>query len=74
MLMGLVTKNVILLVDFTNQARRGGVITPAPILMTTLAMIFGMLPLAFVIGRAVVVCYDTHASICASGQLQSRRG
>src|SRR5205823_13685419 len=57
----LVTKNAILLVDFTNQARREG--TPRhkaliqagttrlrPIVMTTLAMIFGMLPLAFAIG------------------------
>jgi HAE1 family hydrophobic/amphiphilic exporter-1 len=61
MLMGLVTKNAILLVDFANQARREG--TPRhqallqagttrlrPIVMTTLAMIFGMLPLAFAIG------------------------
>jgi HAE1 family hydrophobic/amphiphilic exporter-1 len=61
MLMGLVTKNAILLVDFTNQARERG--TPRdqalvqagstrlrPIVMTTLAMIFGMLPLAFAIG------------------------
>jgi HAE1 family hydrophobic/amphiphilic exporter-1 len=61
MLMGLVTKNAILLVDFTNQARREGMSrTQAllqagttrlrPIVMTTLAMIFGMLPLAFAIG------------------------
>jgi HAE1 family hydrophobic/amphiphilic exporter-1 len=61
MLMGLVTKNSILLVDFTNQARRAGVDRNTaliqagttrlrPILMTTLAMIFGMLPLAFAIG------------------------
>ena len=62
MLMGLVTKNAILLVDFTNQARaqgaaarRGARSAPArtrlrPIVMTTLAMIFGMLPLAFAIG------------------------
>jgi HAE1 family hydrophobic/amphiphilic exporter-1 len=61
MLMGLVTKNAILLIDFTNQARAAG--TPRdealikagstrlrPIVMTTLAMIFGMLPLAFAIG------------------------
>jgi HAE1 family hydrophobic/amphiphilic exporter-1 len=58
LLMGLVTKNAILVVDFTNVQRRAGVarsealITAArvrlrPILMTTLAMIFGMLPLAF---------------------------
>lgn len=61
MLMGLVTKNAILLVDFTNQARRegvdrrtalikAGVTRLRPIMMTTLAMIFGMLPLAFAIG------------------------
>ncbi|NLP42187.1 MAG: efflux RND transporter permease subunit [Veillonellaceae bacterium] len=57
MLMGLVTKNAILLVDYTNQLReRGtsltealieaGVIRLRPILMTTMAMIFGMLPVA----------------------------
>ena len=61
MLMGLVTKNAILLVDFTNQARRRGLernealisagsTRLRPIIMTTLAMIFGMLPLAFAIG------------------------
>jgi HAE1 family hydrophobic/amphiphilic exporter-1 len=58
LLMGLVTKNAILLVDFTNVRRREGAPRAAaiieaakvrlrPILMTTLAMIFGMLPLAF---------------------------
>ncbi|NUU03169.1 efflux RND transporter permease subunit [Herbaspirillum robiniae] len=58
MLMGLVTKNAILLVDFANQARREGMERGAalleaahvrlrPILMTTLAMVFGMVPLAF---------------------------
>ena len=57
MLMGLVTKNAILLVDFANRQRRQGMeraqallaaaeIRLRPILMTTLAMIFGMLPLA----------------------------
>ena len=58
MLMGLVVKNGILLVDFANQARReqGKSITEAlvlsghirlrPILMTTCAMVFGMLPMA----------------------------
>jgi HAE1 family hydrophobic/amphiphilic exporter-1 len=61
MLMGLVTKNAILLVDFTNHARREGLARNEalikagstrlrPIVMTTLAMIFGMLPLAFAIG------------------------
>jgi HAE1 family hydrophobic/amphiphilic exporter-1 len=68
MLMGLVTKNAILLVDFAIRAREpqelaDGTIKPGlsrhdalllaaevrlrPILMTTLAMIFGMVPLAF---------------------------
>ncbi len=58
MLMGLVTKNAILLVDFTNQVRKTGVdrhtalleaahVRLRPILMTTLAMVFGMVPLAF---------------------------
>ena len=61
MLMGLVTKNAILLVDFTNQGRaeglsrhqallRAGTTRLRPIVMTTLAMIFGMMPLAFAIG------------------------
>ncbi|HMO48974.1 MAG TPA: efflux RND transporter permease subunit [Rubrivivax sp.] len=57
MLMGLVTKNAILLIDFAIRAQRDGVertqallqaarVRLRPILMTTLAMIFGMLPLA----------------------------
>ena len=61
MLMGLVTKNGILLVDFANQLRESGTdrheallsagrIRLRPIIMTTVAMIFGMLPLAFAIG------------------------
>ena len=62
MLMGLVTKNAILLVDFTNKARAAGSsrrealidagqIRLRPILMTTLAMIFGMLPTALALGE-----------------------
>lgn len=63
LLMGLVTKNAILLVDFAIRAREGRAGGPAlprdealllaakvrlrPILMTTLAMVFGMVPLAF---------------------------
>jgi len=61
MLMGLVTKNAILLVDFTKVLRRQGMdrksalvqageIRLRPIVMTTLAMIFGMLPLALALG------------------------
>ena len=56
-LMGLVTKNAILLVDYANRRRREGMARASdlldaaqvrlrPILMTTLAMVFGMLPLA----------------------------
>jgi HAE1 family hydrophobic/amphiphilic exporter-1 len=62
MLMGLVTKNGILLIDFVNQRREAGAsrldailesgrIRLRPIIMTTVAMIFGMLPLAFAIGE-----------------------
>ncbi len=61
MLMGLVTKNAILLVDFTNQGiregksrteaiRAAGQVRLRPILMTTLAMIFGMLPMSLGLG------------------------
>jgi multidrug efflux pump subunit AcrB len=75
MLMGLVTKNAILLVDFANHARRAGatvadallqagLIRMRPIVMTTAAMVFGMLPLALALndggelqapmGRAII--------------------
>lgn len=61
MLMGLVAKNAILLVDFTNQLKEAGMDMKAaliksveirfrPILMTTLAMVFGMLPIALASG------------------------
>jgi HAE1 family hydrophobic/amphiphilic exporter-1 len=63
MLMGLVTKNSILLIDYTNVLRRRGMkrfeaIVEAgstrlrPILMTTLAMILGMIPVAAGIGTS----------------------
>ena len=62
MLMGLVTKNAILLVDFTNHGLRAGKplreallnagqVRLRPILMTTSAMIFGMLPMAIGMGN-----------------------
>ena len=62
MLMGLVTKNGILLIDFVNKEREAGrdrrtaILNSArirvrPIIMTTAAMIFGMLPLAFALGE-----------------------
>ena len=62
MLMGLVTKNAILLVDFAIRSRADGMprteallhaahVRLRPILMTTLAMIFGMVPLAFAVSE-----------------------
>ena len=74
-LIGLVTKNAILLVDFANQARKAGAsvaeallqagqVRMRPIIMTTSAMVFGMLPLALALdvggefqapmGRAII--------------------
>jgi len=63
MLMGLVVKNAILIVDFTNQLKKQGVQVKEavimagkermrPILMTTLSMVFGMLPIAMATGTA----------------------
>ncbi|MBL8324829.1 MAG: efflux RND transporter permease subunit [Rubrivivax sp.] len=72
MLMGLVTKNAILLVDFAIRSREGALrpdgtrepgmertaallhaarVRLRPILMTTLAMVFGMVPLAFALSE-----------------------
>jgi len=62
LLMGLVKKNAILLVDYTNVLRargvprreailRAGPVRLRPILMTTFAMIFGMVPVAFGVGE-----------------------
>lgn len=61
MLMGLVAKNAILIVDFANQLKAAGHNTVEalilagktrlrPILMTTLAMMFGMMPIALAHG------------------------
>jgi len=63
MLMGLVAKNAILIVDFTNQLKAQGkhfkealIIAGKgrmrPILMTTLSMVIGMLPIALATGTA----------------------
>jgi len=63
MLMGLVVKNAILIVDFTNQLKAEGMhfrqalVTAGkgrmrPILMTTLSMVIGMLPIALASGTA----------------------
>lgn len=62
MVLGLVAKNGILLIDFTNKMREKGMnvrdailhaapIRLRPILMTTFAMIFGMLPIALSMGE-----------------------
>ncbi|MFM7003299.1 MAG: efflux RND transporter permease subunit [Limnohabitans sp.] len=62
MLMGLVTKNAILLIDFANESRKRGLsvkdalleagqVRMRPIMMTTFAMIFGMLPLALALNE-----------------------
>ncbi len=62
LLMGLVKKNAILLVDYANVLRERGLsrreailqagpVRMRPILMTTFAMIFGMLPIAFAVGE-----------------------
>jgi HAE1 family hydrophobic/amphiphilic exporter-1 len=62
LLMGLVKKNAILLVDYTNTLRergmskreaimKAGPVRLRPILMTTFAMVFGMLPVALGIGE-----------------------
>jgi hydrophobic/amphiphilic exporter-1 (mainly G- bacteria), HAE1 family len=61
MLIGLVAKNAIILVDFTNQRKAEGASTfdalidanharLRPILMTTIAMVIGMLPIALASG------------------------
>jgi hydrophobic/amphiphilic exporter-1 (mainly G- bacteria), HAE1 family len=66
MLMGLVVKNAILLVDFANHSQRAGMsqleavlnagqVRLRPIIMTTLAMIFGMLPMALGLGEGAEV-------------------
>jgi len=62
LLFGLVTKNAILLVDNANERRAhgvdraealidAGVVRLRPIMMTTLAMIAGMLPIALALGE-----------------------
>lgn len=63
MLIGLVAKNAILLVDFANMRKQEGESTHdalvqanharlRPILMTTFAMVFGMIPIALATGAA----------------------
>ena len=78
MLMGLVTKNAILLVDLTNQYVRDGLsvrdailkagpVRLRPILMTTIAMILGMMPSAM--GRGEGSEFRSPISIATIGGL-----
>ena len=78
MLMGLVTKNAILLIDMTNRHLRDGmpvkqaILTAGPmrlrpILMTTMAMILGMLPSA--LGRGEGAEFRAPISIATIGGL-----
>jgi hydrophobic/amphiphilic exporter-1 (mainly G- bacteria), HAE1 family len=63
MLVGLVAKNAILVVDFTNHLKKNGYRTTRallmatrirlrPVLMTTMAMVIGLLPIGFARGAA----------------------
>ena len=81
MLMGLVTKNAILLVDFANQLRaegksvfdslvEAGIVRLRPILMTTAAMIFGILPVALALSEGSETRRPWQ---CASWAASSRR-
>ncbi len=78
LLMGLVKKNAILLVDYTNTLRARGMerreailsagpVRLRPILMTTFAIVFGMMPIALGIGEGA----ETRApmAIAATGGL-----
>jgi HAE1 family hydrophobic/amphiphilic exporter-1 len=78
MLMGLVVKNAILLVDYTNTLRRRGLardeallqagpVRLRPILMTTAAMVFGMLPVAIGMGEGAEL--RAPMAICVIGGL-----
>ena len=78
MLMGLVTKNAILLVDYTNTVRARGksreeaILEAAPvrlrpILMTTFAMVFGMLPVALGVGAGAEM--QAPMAVCVIGGL-----
>ncbi len=80
-LMGLVGKNGILLVDYTNSLRRAGEPRPdalrqaggarlRPILMTTMALVFGMMPLALKLEEGSEI-YVGMATVIIGGMLSS---
>src|SRR5690606_14676536 len=77
-LIGLITKHGILIVEFANQLRRTQGLNPRqaveqaaairlrPVLMTTAAMVFGMLPLILASGAGAVSRFDI-GLVIASG-------
>jgi len=78
MLMGVVTKNAILMVDYTNTLRRQGMskddalrtacpIRLRPILMTTVSTILGMMPIALSTGEGAEI--RAPMAICIIGGL-----
>jgi HAE1 family hydrophobic/amphiphilic exporter-1 len=80
MLMGLVTKNAILVVEFTNQLRRKGMsrdealmtagpVRLRPVMMTTLSTIMGMLPVALMLGGGAGVEFRAPMAVAVIGGL-----
>jgi len=80
MLMGLVTKNAILVVEFTNQLRERGMdreealltagpIRLRPVLMTALSTIGGMLPVALMLGGGAGVELRAPMAVAVIGGL-----
>nr|BFE94823.1 hypothetical protein GCM10020185_53590 [Pseudomonas brassicacearum subsp. brassicacearum] len=77
-LIGLISKHGILIVEFANQLRREQNLTPReaveqaastrlrPVLMTTAAMVFGMVPLIFATGAGAVSRFDI-GTVIATG-------
>jgi HAE1 family hydrophobic/amphiphilic exporter-1 len=81
LLMGVVTKNSILLVDYANQLRREGLgkveamrraapIRMRPVLMTSMSMIFGVLPAALGVGPGAET-RQSMAVVVAAGMVSS---
>ncbi|MBS1953198.1 MAG: efflux RND transporter permease subunit [Cyanobacteria bacterium SZAS-4] len=82
MLVGLVSKNAILIVEFANQLRHQGfepteAVTKAasirlrPILMTTFAFIMGILPLVFAEGAGAASRHSLGTAVCGGMLLSS---